>query len=131
MLSVDGGEGMRLLVRGDLEATRALLREFFTSQGWRVRETSPVRLDVETGSLRRSVLLGAFAGSRLHLRARLELSEVPGGTRIRHLWNANLGLTLGGIYGRSRARERHAETAERLAERLRTEGLLLEAAPER
>ena len=131
MLSADRGGGVRLLVRGDLEETRALLAEFFTAQGWRVHETTPARLDVETGSLRRTVLLGALAGRRFHLRARLELAEVPGGTRVRYRWGATVGRTLGGAVGWARAGRRHAETAEVLVERLRADGLLREAAPDR
>lgn len=131
MLSADRGGGVRLIVRGDLEETRALLAEFFTAQGWRVHETTPARLDVETGSLRRTVLLGALAGSRFHLRARLELAEVPGGTRIRHLWGATVGRALGGVAGWARASRRHAETAELLTALLRERGILLEAAPDR
>lgn len=131
MLSADRGGGVRLLVRGDRETVRALLEEFFTGQGWRVRAQGPGRLDVETGSLPRTILLGALAGRRSHLRARLELEEAPGGTRVRYRWGATVGRALGGAVGWARASRRHAETAEALTEQLRERGILREAAPER
>jgi hypothetical protein len=131
MLSADRAGGVLLTVRGDRAATGALLAEFFEHQGWRVQETSPARLDVETGSLGRTALLGAFAGRRFHLRARLELSEAPGGTRIRYRWGASVGRALGGAVGWARAGRLHAETAEALVARLRADGFLIDAAPER
>lgn len=131
MLSADRGAGMRLEVSGDPEAARALLAEFFTARGWRVRETGPHRLDIETGSLRRTLLLGALAGRRFHLRARLELAAIHGGTRIRYRWGATVGRTLGGAVGWARAGRRHAETAEELVRHLRADGLLREATPDR
>lgn len=125
------GGGMLYAVRGDLASTGALLAEFFASRGWRVAQDVPSRLDVETGSIGRTLLLGAFAGRRFHLRARLELAETPGGTRIRYRWGASVGRALGGAVGWAHAGRRHLETAEALAERLRADGLLLEVAPER
>lgn len=130
-MSAERGGGMRYAVRGDLTATGALLAEFFAGRGWRVEQDVPSRLEVETGSIGRTLLLGAFAGRRFHLRARLELTETPGGTRIRYRWGASVGHALGGAVGSARAGRRHVETAEALAERLRADGILLEVAPER
>ena len=122
---------MQLSVRGDHETVRTLLEEFFTARGWRVHEASPGRLDVETGSLGRTLLLGALAGRRFHVRGRLELAEDAGGVRIRYRWGATVGRALGGAVGWSRAARLHAETADALIERLRAEGILGEVAPER
>jgi hypothetical protein len=131
VLSADRGGGVRLLVRGDHERVRALLEEFFTGRGWRVTEHGPGRLDLETGSLARTLLLGALAGRRFHVRGRLELAEDAGGMRIRYRWGATVGRALGGARGAARAGRLHAETADVLTDHLRSEGIQREAAPER
>jgi hypothetical protein len=131
VLSADRGGGVRLSVRAEADSLRPLLEEFFTGRGWRVHAQGPMRLDVERGSLARTILLGALAGRRFHVRARLELDEIPGGTRIRYRWGATVGRALGGAVGWSRAAKLHAETAEALAEHLRDQGILGEVAPER
>ena len=131
MLSADRGGGVRLSVRADAGALRPLLEEFFAGRGWRVHAQGAERHVVERASLARTILLGALAGRRFHVRARLELDEIPGGTRIRYRWGATVGRALGGAVGWSRAARLHAETADALIERLRAEGILGEVAPER
>ena len=121
---------MQLSVRGDHETVRTLLEEFFTARGWRVHEASPGSLDVETGSLGRTLLLGALAGRRFHVRGRLELAEDAGGVRIRYRWGGTSGRALGGAVGAARAGRLHAETADALAAHLRERGLLREVDPE-
>ncbi|ATG50979.1 hypothetical protein CFK38_05100 [Brachybacterium vulturis] len=111
-------EGRNLTVAGDLPAVRALVAEFFTDRGWTVHERGPGRLEVETGSLRRTVLLGAFAGSRFHLTAALELREVPGAVEVHHRWGSGAGRALGGAVGRARAARRHREVAAALERQL-------------
>lgn len=117
---------MDLCVRVDREAARALLEEFFTDRGWHITGSSAELLEVEQGSLRRTVLLGGLTGRAFHLRARLELTAAEGGTRIRYRWGGNAGRVLGGAVGAARARRRHAETSAALAAHLRAQGLLRE-----
>lgn len=123
---------MDLCVRVDREAARAMLEEFFTDCGWHITGSSAELLEVEQGSLRRTVALGGLAGRGFHMRARLELSEDPdltegaGGTRIRYRWGGDAGRILGGAVGAARARRRHAETSAALAAHLRAQGLLRE-----
>lgn len=125
---------VELSVRADPGTVRTLLEEFFTARGWRVAEQAgapdPGLLEVETGSLRRTVLLGALAGRGAHLRARLELAEEPGGTRVVVRRSERAGRALGGLVGAARARRLHTETAEALTAHLREQGLLHETAPE-
>ncbi|WP_394216483.1 hypothetical protein [Brachybacterium vulturis] len=110
--------GRVLIIAGDLPAVRGLIAEFFTDRGWTVHERGPGRLDVETGSLRRTVLLGAFAGSRFHLTASLTLREVPGAVEVHHRWGPGAGRALGGAMGRARAAHRHREASAALERHL-------------
>lgn len=72
--------GAELLVRGDTARARELVEEFFVDRGWRVRERGPGRVDYEWGSRRRTLLLGALAGRRFHVTARITLrTGTPGG----------------------------------------------------
>src|SRR5699024_1501724 len=65
--------GAELLVRGDAVRARELVEEFFVDRGWRARERGPGRVDYERGSRRRTRLLGALAGRRFHVTARIAL----------------------------------------------------------
>ncbi|GAA1483538.1 hypothetical protein [Brachybacterium fresconis] len=65
--------GAELLVRGDTVWARELVEEFFVDRGWRVRDRGPGRVDYEWGSRRRTLLLGALAGRRFHVTARIAL----------------------------------------------------------
>lgn len=117
--------GMLLTVHGDQRTARDLVEQFFAGRGWQAREQGPGRIDFETGSRRRSVLLGAFAGRSFHLVAPIALGEVPGGVEIRYLWGDSAGRALGGASGRARAARVHLETAAALAQRLQAEGRLV------
>src|SRR5699024_12483388 len=103
--------GVVLTVGGALPAVRALVGRFFVERGWQVHERGPALLVAETGSRRRTVLLGALAGRRFHLTAPLELHEVPGGSEVRYRWGAGAGRALGGSLGRARATRSRARTA--------------------
>ena len=89
------GSGVVLTVRAEPEAAEALLEEFFTGRGWSVAERGPGRVSYEIGSRRRTVFLGALAGSAFHLTAPLELREGPGVTEIRYLWGDSAGRPAG------------------------------------
>src|SRR5699024_10441348 len=80
-----------LTVGGDVRTVSGLVTEFFAAHGWTVHERGPGRLEVETGSRRRTVLLGAFAGSRFHLSAPLGLRELPRAVDVRYRWGARAG----------------------------------------
>ena len=107
------GSGVVLTVRAEPEAAEALLEEFFTGRGWSVAERGPGRVSYEIGSRRRTVFLGALAGSAFHLTAPLELREGPGVTEIRYL------------RGRARAARTHGETAAALERKLEADGRLV------
>lgn len=115
-------DGVVLVVGGAPPAVRESVAQFLVGRGWRVHERAPGRLEVETGSVRRSVLLGAFAGRRFHLASALELREVPGAVELRWRWGARAGRALGGAAGRARAARVHGETADALAQHLRAQG---------
>lgn len=119
--------GVALMVRGDLRSVRTALDQFFLSRGWSVHERGPGRIDVERGSRRRSVFLGAFAGAKFHLSAPIELREGPGVTEIRYLWGESAGRALGGASGRARAARVHLETAGALEQQFGSDGRLVEA----
>ena len=119
------GSGVVLTVRAEPEAAEALLEEFFTGRGWSVAERGPGRVSYEIGSRRRTVFLGALAGSAFHLTAPLELREGPGVTEIRYLWGDSAGRALGGLRGRARAARTHGETAAALDRKLEADGRLV------
>lgn len=124
-MSVHPSAGVVLTVRADQRAARILLEEFFTGRGWSAHERGPGRIAYETGSRRRTVLLGAFAGSAFHLTASLELREGPGVTEIRYLWGESAGRALGGLRGRARAARTHGEMAAALEKQLEADGSLV------
>ena len=119
------GSGVVLTVRAEPEAAEALLEEFFTGRGWSVAERGSGRVSYEIGSRRRTVLLGALAGSAFHLTAPLELREGPGVTEIRYLWGDSAWRALGGLRGRARAARTHGETAAALERKLEADGRLV------
>lgn len=119
------GSGVVLTVRAEPDAAEALLEEFFTGRGWSVAERGPGRVSYEIGSRRRTVFLGALAGSAFHLTAPLELREGPGVTEIRYLWGDSAGRALGGLRGRARAARTHGETAAALERKLEADGRLV------
>ena len=119
------GSGVVLTVRAEPDAAEALLEEFFTGRGWSVAERGPGRVSYEIGSRRRTVFLGALAGSAFHLTAPLELREGPGVTEIRYLWGDSAGRALGGLRGRARAARTHGETAAALKRKLEADGRLV------
>lgn len=119
------GSGVVLTVRAEPDAAEALLEEFFTERGWSVAERGPGRVSYEIGSRRRTVFLGALAGSAFHLTAPLELREGPGVTEIRYLWGDSAGRALGGLRGRARAARTHGETAAALERKLEADGRLV------
>lgn len=119
--------GVVLTVAGGRQAVRALLEEFFTARGWRVHEHGPGRLEVETGSRRRTTFLGAFAGRHFHLSSPIELHEVPGAVEVRYLLGAGAGRALGGASGRARAARTHVETAAALEQHLGADGRAVQA----
>ena len=119
------GSGVVLTVRAEPDAAEALLEEFFTGRGWSVAERGPGRVSYEIGSRRRTVFLGALAGSAFHLTAPLELREGPGVTEIRYLWGDSAGRGLGGLRGRARAARTHGETAAALERKLEADGRLV------
>ena len=114
--------GTEITVAGDLRAVRALVAEFFTARGWRVHDRDRERFEVEIGSVRRSVLMGAFAGSRFRLSATISLREALGEVEVRYVWGAGAGVHLGGIVGRSRATRAHRATSAALVELLGADG---------
>lgn len=120
------GSGVVLTVRAEPEAAEALLEEFFTGRGWSVAERGPGRVSYEIGSRRRTVFLGALAGSAFHLTAPLELREGPGVTEIRYLWGESAGRALGGASGRARASRVHLETLTALEQQLGADGRLVQ-----
>lgn len=132
-MSGEAPGGTVLTVAGDLHTVRGLVAQFFTDRGWQVHERGPGELSVETGSLRRTVFLGAFAGRRFHLRSQIELREVRGGAQgaveVHYLWGAGAGRALGGSVGRARASRRHLETALALEQQLRAGGRSVQARP--
>ena len=119
------GSGVVLTVRAEPDAAEALLEEFFTGRGWSLAERGPGRVSYEIGSRRRTVFLGALAGSAFHLTAPLELREGPGVTEIRYLWGDSAGRALGGLRGRARAARTHGETAAALERKLEADGRLV------
>ena len=119
------GSGVVLTVRAEPDAAEALLEEFFTGRGWSVAERGPGRVSYEIGSRRRTVFLGALAGSAFHLAAPLELREGPGVTEIRYLWGDSAGRALGGLRGRARAARTYGETAGALERKLEADGRLV------
>ncbi|WP_422115649.1 hypothetical protein [Brachybacterium sp. UNK5269] len=114
-----------LVVRGDREAARAAVEEFFVGHGWRPRERGVGRIDYERGRRRRTILLGALAGRRFFLTAQIELRETDAATDVRYRWGLGAGLALGGALGRRRADQVHAETAAALERHLEASGLLI------
>lgn len=121
-MSVDLPGGTVLTVSGDVRTVAGLVTQFFTAQGWTVHERGPGRFEVETGSLRRTLLLGAFAGSRFRLTAPLELRELPGAVEVHYRWGTGAGRALGGASGRARAARRHLETSTALERHLGADG---------
>lgn len=121
--------GAEITVSGDPGGVRALVAGFFTARGWSVLERDRERLEVETGSVWRSVLLGAFAGSRFRLSATITLRQVPGGIAVRCVWGAGAGAALGGSVGRSRATRAHRETVAALVEHLGADGRAVRSRP--
>lgn len=126
-MSAHPAAGVVLTVRAEPSAVQALLEEFFTGRGWSAREHGPGRLVFEIGSRRRTVFLGALAGSAFHLTAAIELRESPGATEIRYLWGESAGRALGGLRGRARAARTHLETAAALEQQLEADGRLVRA----
>lgn len=114
-----------LVVRGDRDAARATVEEFFVGRGWRARERGPGRIDYERGSRRRTILLGALAGQQFLLTAQIELRETDGTTDVRYRWGVGAGLALGGTLGRRRADRVHGQTAAALEQHLEATGRLL------
>lgn len=121
--------GAEITVAGDLCTVRALVEAFFTERGWSVHERDRERFTIETGSVRRSVLMGAFAGSRFRLSATISLREVPGEVGVRYVWGADAGAHLGGIVGRSRSARAHLATAAALIEHLGADGRAVRSRP--
>ncbi|MBB5830315.1 hypothetical protein [Brachybacterium aquaticum] len=127
--------GRVLRVRGPLEAVQSETASFFVERGWRVAEDSPGHLVLERGSRRRTVLLGALAGSGFHLSAPLTFvaerdaqGAVAGQvTVIGYRWGRTAGRALGGTVGRSRAARAHARTAAALAARFAADGRLVDS----
>ncbi len=128
-MSTDRRTGTVLTVAGDLDTVTRAVAEFFTAHGWTVHERGPGRLEVGTGSLRRTLLLGAFAGSRFRLSALLELRELPDAVEVRHRWGAGAGRALGGASGRARAARRHLETSAALERHLAADGRPVRSRP--
>lgn len=128
-MTVDLPGGTVLTVDGDLRTVGRLVAKFFTDQGWTVHERGPGRLEIETGSLRRTLLLGALAGSRFRLTARIELRELPGAVEVHYRWGAGAGRVLGGAVGRARATRRHRETSAALAQHLGADGRAVRSRP--
>lgn len=131
-MSTAAGAGTVLTVRGDVRAVRARLGEFFAAHGWEVHEGGHGRVEIERGSRRRTVLLGAFAGRGFHLHAAVELCEAGGAvgervTEIHYLWGADAGRALGGTAGRACAARVHSDTAVALEQELEADGRLLRA----
>src|SRR5699024_10978283 len=128
-VSTDRRTGTVLTVAGDLDTVTRAVAEFFTAHGWTVHERGPGRLEVGTGSLRRTLLLGAFAGSRFRLSALLELRELSDAVEVRHRWGAGAGRALGGASGRARAARRHLETSAALERHLAADGRPVRSRP--
>jgi hypothetical protein len=114
-----------LVMRGDRDAARATVEEFFAGRGWRARERGPDRIDYEQGSRRRTILLGALAGQQFFLTAQIELRETGGTTDVHYRWGVGAGLALGGTLGRRRADRVHEQTAAALEQHLEATGRLL------
>ncbi|GAA1490880.1 hypothetical protein [Brachybacterium sacelli] len=117
---------VELVVRGDRAGVQATLEEFFLGRGWRLRERGDDRLDVERGSRRRTVFLGALAGKAFYLTARIEIRAGEHATVLRYRGDAGAGAALGGILGRHRAARAHQETAAALAGRFESEGRMVQ-----
>ncbi|MGO1408134.1 MAG: hypothetical protein ACTHV2_07040 [Brachybacterium sp.] len=128
-MTTDLPDGTVLTVDGDLRTVGGLVATFFTARGWSVHERGPGLLEVETGSRRRTVLLGSFAGSRFHLTAPIELRELPSTVEVHYRWGAGAGRALGGAVGRARAARRHREASAALAEHLGADGRAVQSRP--
>ncbi|ASK65460.1 hypothetical protein CFK39_06010 [Brachybacterium avium] len=131
-------EGTALTVVGGRRTIDPLVARFFAERGWSAHERGSGRFIVETGSLRRTVLLGAFAGSRFRLTALIELLEplqpprgadAPETVEVRYRWGAGAGRALGGSIGRARAARRHRETSLALERYLGAAGHSVHARP--
>ncbi|WP_114854278.1 hypothetical protein [Brachybacterium sp. YJGR34] len=112
-------------LRGEAATARLAVGEFFEDRGWRVRERGEGRVDFESGSRRRTILLGAPAGRRFLLTAQISLRELGDRTEVRYRWGESAGQELGGRLGRTRARRAHRETAAALEQVLHDDGMLL------
>ena len=121
--------GTVLTVSGDVRTVAARVTEFFTAHGWTVHERGPGRFEVETGSLRRTLLLGTFAGSRFRLSAPLELRELSDAVEVHYRWGTGAGRALGGASGRARAARRHLETSAALERHLGADGRPVRSRP--
>ena len=118
------GAGRILVVGAGLDAPGELVEEFFVGRGWRARPRGPGRIDFESGSRRRTILLGALARDGFHVLAPLAGRGGGGAPLSAYGGGAPAGGARGARRGRARALRVHQETADALQRELQATGQL-------
>lgn len=120
---------VRLLLTCDGPTARALTDACLREQGWRGKRRADGAVVYERGSLRRTLLLGALAGKRFHVRLVVHALSVKNraagaGSVVELRVGEHVGWALGGMLGIQHARVAADEAVADLEREFSQRGVL-------
>ena len=112
-------------IKAPIDQARAAVLNVFTSEGWAVAPFSSDTVQISRGKKGLSIAFGALMGSEFYLSQNLQFATGPQGeTMVRYLSSTGSAF-IGGAIGMRKSVKTHAEYAEKLADALQSQGILL------
>ena len=121
-------KGQSFLVNGDSAATRDIVYNVLTDQGYSLVKIDDWSAEAEKGSSGKSIVLGAFAGKKgRHVKLRIVCQSKTEGFTISLIQGTN-GLS-GGLIGVSQANKIYAAIFNNIRAALQNAGVLISSNP--
>ena len=121
-------KGQSFLVNGDSAATRDIVYNVLTDQGYSLIKIDDWSAEAEKGSSGKSIVLGAFAGKKgRHVKLRVVCQSKPEGFTI-SLIQGTSGFS-GGLIGVSQANKIYAGIFNDIGTSLQNAGVLISSNP--
>ena len=105
--------------------SRSFIGQFFAHEGWTCTPNPNGGIHLSRGKKGLSVVMGALAGSNFYLSHDVDFSTGPRGETIAVYRSSSAKAMVGGAIGVHKSSSAHNEYANKLAQALQYQGILL------
>ena len=113
------------IIGASIEQSRSFIWQFFAYEGWTCTPNPNGGIHISRGRKEISIFMGALAGSSFYLSHDIDFSTGPQGETIAVYRSSSAKAMVGGAIGVHKSSSAHNEYANKLAQALQYQGILL------